>query len=66
ARLRAQGFPPQEVWNRSLNEILVIAQRELLSGRPVYSLEDNRLLRESFALVRQSHVLRVCEPGACD
>ena len=66
AKLRAQGFPPREVWNRSLDEILVIAQRELLAGRPVYSLEDNRLLRESFALVRQSHVLRVCEPGACD
>ena len=66
ARLRAQGLAPQEARNTALDEILVIVQRELLAGRRVYSLEDNRLLRESFALVRESHVLRVCEPGACD
>ncbi|MBI3108653.1 MAG: hypothetical protein HYY95_24310 [Candidatus Rokubacteria bacterium] len=65
ARLRAQGLPADEARHAALDEILVTVQRELLSGRPVYSLEDNHLLRERFVLLRQRHVVRVCEPDGC-
>lgn len=50
-------------WRRAGEELLELADRELLRGRPVYSLEDNLLLRERFELVRGTRVFRGCPSG---
>ncbi len=62
-RLRAEGLDEARARDLAAEEVLVVAERELLRGRPVYSLEDNLLLRERFELVRGTRVFRVCASG---
>jgi hypothetical protein len=62
-RLRAEGLDEARARDLAAEELLVVAERELLRGRPVYSLEDNLLLRERFELVRGTRVFRVCASG---
>lgn len=62
-RLRGEGVDAARAHDLAAEELLVVAERELLRGRPVYSLEDNLLLRERFELVRGTRVFRVCASG---
>lgn len=62
-RLRAEGVDEMRARGLAAEELLVVADRELLRGRPVYSLEDNLLLRERFELIRGTRVFRICASG---
>lgn len=62
-RLRAEGLDDRRARGLAAEELLVVTDRELLRGRPVYSLEDNLLLRERFELIRGTRVFRVCAAG---
>jgi len=62
-RLRAEGLNSMEAHGLAADELLAVTDRELLRGRPVYSLEDNLVLRERFELIRGTRVFRVCASG---
>jgi hypothetical protein len=64
ARLRSAGVADATARDVAADELLGIVERELLAGRPVYSLEDNLVLRERFDLIRGRRVMRVCPPGS--
>lgn len=63
-QLRAEGIPEARARNLAADELLAVAGREVLTGRPVYSLEDNLVLRERFELIRGRRVMRVCPSGS--
>ncbi len=65
AALRARGVPRDEALEDARDEVRLRVRRELLTGRPVYTLNDDGLLSRDFTLVPEGDVLRVCD-GPCD
>jgi hypothetical protein len=63
AELRGQGVDRVAARRRALEEMQVRVAAELLTGRPVYSLDDGPLLGSPFALWRRGDVFLVCERG---